>query len=69
MQVVASTRAAMDTVLLRLTAVEAMLMQKPIISGRYTSIIYSQISSKLEVRRPRTSCPRVCHGNGVDVQP
>ena len=40
-------RAAMDTLLLRLTAVEAMVMQKPIITGRYTGSPWLNLAQPL----------------------
>jgi len=46
-QVVFSMRAAMDTLLLRLTAVEAMVMQKPIITGRYTGSPWMNLAQPL----------------------
>ena len=42
--------AAMGTVLLRLTALEAMLVQQPIISGRYTTMAYEQWVDPIKVR-------------------
>ena len=40
-------RAGMDTLLLRLTAVEAMVMQKPIISGRYSESPWINLAQPL----------------------
>ena len=40
-------RAAMDTLLVRLTAVEAMVMQKPIISGRYSESPWINLAQPL----------------------
>jgi hypothetical protein len=42
-------RAAMDTLLLRLTALQAMVMQKPIITGRYSESPYINFAKPIEV--------------------
>ena len=45
-------RAAMDTLLLRLTALQAMVMQKPIITGRYSESPYINFARPIEVPTP-----------------
>ncbi len=43
-------RAAMDTLFVRLTALEAMVMQKPIITGRYSASPYINFWQPMEAR-------------------
>ncbi len=43
-------RAAMDTLFVRLTALEAMVMQKPIITGRYSESPYINFMKPIEAR-------------------
>ena len=49
-QVVFHMRAAMDTLFVRLTALEAMVMQKPIITGRYSESPYINFMKPIEAR-------------------
>ena len=51
--------AAMGTVLLRLTALEAMLVQQPIISGRYTAMPYEQWVDPIKVWKGLSHARRV----------
>ena len=43
-------RAAIDTLFVRLTALEAMVMQKPIITGRYSEAPYINFWQPMEAR-------------------
>ena len=50
MQAVFNMRATMDTLFVRLTALEAMVMQKPIITGRYSESPYINFLQPIEAR-------------------
>ncbi len=61
-------RAAMDTLLLRLTAVEAMVMQKPIITGRYTGSPWMNLAQPLHALIQQQMEDLVALGKAVRVR-
>ena len=49
-------RAAMDTLFVRLTALESMVTQKPIITGRYSESPYINFMKPIEARKRHVFC-------------